>query len=208
MLTSIPCLPSPLPVAFPPLLPGPPPVPPFEPGIPFAEPPGTPACLPSGEMETRAARLPRGGTTGAGGAGAAEIAMNIAGFPFARLGCAVPTSGAGPASPVCACCAIRGAAPAFNSSFGRAGPLDVTGSAISPGFCSNAGTSGSGAAVTVAGRRSRGRNFESICWSICSRGRAGPGNGCICTMFGRFGRIFGGSIGAAELISVWRGCVG
>src|SRR5712692_10310101 len=29
-----------------------------------------------------------------------------------------------------------------------------------------------------------------------------------CTILGRFGRIFGGSRGAAELINVWRGCVG
>ncbi len=82
MLTSMPFLPLPLPVAVPSLLSGPPPALPA-PGMLFGEPPGTPGCLPSGEMETRAAKFPWGGTTGAGGPGVAERAMNVAAFPFA-----------------------------------------------------------------------------------------------------------------------------
>src|SRR5579884_3886809 len=81
------------------LFPAPPPVPPllavFPSEEPFAlsgpagEPPGTPGVLPSGEMETRAARFPRGGcTTGAGGPGVAERAMNVAAAPFDDAGCA------------------------------------------------------------------------------------------------------------------------
>jgi len=86
MLTSMSFFAPPLPVAVPPLLSGPPPALPFAPGIPFGEPPSTPGCLPSGEMETRAARFPCGGcTTGAGGAGVAEREMNVVAFPFATL---------------------------------------------------------------------------------------------------------------------------
>src|SRR5258708_36003656 len=43
---------------------------------------------------------------------------------------------------------------------------------------------------------------------MCRRGRGGPGISWNCTILGRDGRIFGGSRGAAELINVWRGCVG
>src|SRR6202140_2025146 len=85
------------------------------------------AVLPSGKIETRAAVLPAGGATGAGGAGCAESAISALGPPLAAVNCVAPTSGAGPASPVCAFCATRGAAPAFNSSFGRAGPLCAAG---------------------------------------------------------------------------------
>src|SRR5882724_6348925 len=102
MLMSIPVFPPPL-VPVPPLLPGPPPAAPAAPAAPFGEPPGTPGCLPSGEMEIRAARFPCGiCAIGAGGAGAAESTMNVAEFPFEALDCAAPTSGAGPASPSCA----------------------------------------------------------------------------------------------------------
>src|SRR5207245_10960089 len=97
MLTSMPFFTLPLPVAFPPLmLAGPPAAPPFAAGVPFGEPPGTPGCLPSGEMETRAARFPCGGTTGAGGPGVAERAMKVAAFPLATPDWAELTSGAGP----------------------------------------------------------------------------------------------------------------
>src|SRR2546429_7606203 len=64
MLTSIPLLAALFPVLVPPLLAG---GPPTANGVPFGEPPGTPGFLPSGEMETRAARFPLGGATGAGG---------------------------------------------------------------------------------------------------------------------------------------------
>ena len=205
MLISIALFPFPL------LVPVPPAGPPAFPAAPetsLGEPPGTPGCLPSGEMESRAARFPCGGTKGAGGPGVAESAMNVAGSSFAPLVSAVPSSGAGLASPVCAR-PTRGAAPAFNSSFGRAGALGETGMAISAGFWSNADTSGRGATVTIAPRRRpRGFNLASVCSLICNLGRAGPGNCWNCTMSGRLGRIFGGSIGAAELTSVCRGCVG
>src|SRR5438034_1833850 len=122
MLTSIPFFALPLPVPVPPLLAEPPPEPPFAPGVPFGAPPGTPGCLPSGERETRAARFPCGGTTGAGGAGDAERAMKVAAaFPFATPDWAEATSGAGTTSVICARCATRGAEPAFSSNLGRAG---------------------------------------------------------------------------------------
>src|SRR5438034_996427 len=109
MLTSIPFFALPLPVPVPPLLAEPPPEPPFAPGVPFGAPPGTPGCLPSGERETRAARFPCGGTTGAGGAGDAERAMKVAAaFPFATPDWAEATSGAGTTSVICARCGPRG----------------------------------------------------------------------------------------------------
>src|SRR2546429_5220273 len=67
MLTSTPLFPA---FVAPPLVPAPP----TAPAAAFGAPPGTPGLLPSGEIETRAARFPSGGVTGAGGAGAAERA--------------------------------------------------------------------------------------------------------------------------------------
>ena len=58
MLMAMPFFPPPLPVPVPPPLDELPPAPPLEPRAPFAEPPETPGCLPSGEIETRAARFP------------------------------------------------------------------------------------------------------------------------------------------------------
>jgi len=133
--------------------------------------------------------------------------MKVAEFPFATLDCA-PTSGAGPASTSCMRAATRGAAPAFNWSFGRAGAWAESTRGMSPGLSAISGASGAGAPATVAARRSRGRSFARASWLICKRGRAGPGDCWNCTIFGRFGRIFGGSSGAAELIKVCRGCVG
>ena len=197
---------------FPALFPGPvpPPVPgglaaPLALGVPFCGPPGTPGCFPSGEMETRAARFPCGGATGTGGAGLAESAIKVEELPLKPASCVAPTSGAGPASPACAFCAMRGAAPVFSSTFGRAGPVGVVTIAKSPSFCSKTGTSGAGASLTVATRRCFGCSLASSSLLITSRGFAGPGISWICTMFGRLGRIFGGSGGAVELISVWRG---
>src|SRR3989441_12366974 len=109
MLTSIPFFPLPLPDPVLPPLSDPLPAPPFAPGVPLGEPPGTPGCLPSGEMETRAARFPCDATTGAGGAGDADSAINVAAFPFVTPDCAEPTSGTGSTSPVCEGCATRGA---------------------------------------------------------------------------------------------------
>src|SRR6202171_4521792 len=78
-----------------------------------------------------AAVLPCGGSTGAGGAGLAESAISALSPPLAAVNCVALTSGAGPASPDCAFCATRGAAPAFNSSLGRAGPLCAAGRLMS-----------------------------------------------------------------------------
>ena len=125
-------------------------------GVPFCEPPGTPGCFPSGEMETCAARFPCGGATGAGGAGLAESAIKVEELPPRPASCVAATSGAGPASPVCALCAMRGAAPVFSSTFGRAGPVGVATIAKSPSFCSKTGTSGAGA--WSIGRRRKGRD--------------------------------------------------
>ena len=94
------------------------------------------------------------------------------------------------------------AGPAFNSSLGRAGAFGASGIATSPIFCSNDGTSGSGAALTFLTRRSRGRNFASASSLICKRGFAGPGNLWNCTILGKFGSSLGGSKGALGLISV------
>src|ERR1700691_2567259 len=81
----------------PPALAADPPAPPL-PSVPFGEPPGTPARGPSGEIETRAERFPCGTlTTGAGGAGAADIAIRrckLSSPPDA----AAPITGAAPAS--------------------------------------------------------------------------------------------------------------
>ena len=150
--------------------------PPFALAAPLGAPPGTPGFLPSGERETRAARFPCGGATGAGGAGVAESAIKVAEFPFAPTTCVAPTSGAGPAPPFRFFCAMRGAAPAFNSSFGRAGPLAVAIIAKSPGVCSKTGTSGAGASCTVATRRCFGCSLASSSLLMSSRGRRGPGS--------------------------------
>ena len=77
--------------------------------------------LPSGEIATRAARFPCGGAIGASGPGMADNAINVAAFSVEDPTRCPPTSGAGPASTAFFSCAIRGAAPALNSSFGRAG---------------------------------------------------------------------------------------
>jgi len=52
--------------------------------------------------------------------------------------------------------------------------------------------SGAGAAVNLTLRSSRGRNFESVSWLICRRGRAGPGL-LELHHIGRIGSSFGGS---------------
>src|SRR6266852_692059 len=100
-----------------------------------------PLGLPSGEAETRAARFPCGGCTGAAGPGFAESAIKAFGAPLAAVSCVAPTSGAGPASPDCVFCASRGAAPALISSLGLAGPLCAAGRLMSATCCSMLGMS-------------------------------------------------------------------
>src|SRR5271163_991548 len=84
-------------VPAPPTLAADPPDPPLS-AAPFAEPPGAPDLLPSGEIATRAERFPCGTlTSGAGGAGDAEIAIKRC--KLASPGeTAAPISGAAPAS--------------------------------------------------------------------------------------------------------------
>src|ERR1700731_1353164 len=134
--------------------------------------------------------------------------MNVVAFALVTVDWEEPTSGAGSVPPVCARDATRGAAPVFNSNFGRAGAFGSMAGAISESFWSSVGRSGAGAEVNLTLRSSRGRNLESVSWLICRRWPAGPGVRWNWTRLGRFGRIFGGSGGAAELINVWRGCVG
>src|SRR2546421_2420465 len=205
ILTFMSFFPLPLPVADPPLLVGPPPL---APGAPFGEPLGTPGCLPSGEMETCAARFPGGGVMGAGGPGAVESAMRVETFPFVTPDWAELTSGAGSTSLASARGARRGAAPAFSSNFGRAGAFGNMDGAISASFWSSEGRSGAGAVVRFTLRTSRGRSLDKVSWLICKRGRAGPAVCWSSTILGRFGRIFGGTRGAAELIRVCRGWFG
>src|ERR1700735_1219774 len=96
-------------VPAPPALAAVPPDPPF-PAAPFAEPPGAPDLPPSGEIATRDERFPCGTlTSGAGGAGAAEIATKRCKLssPAEAVG---PTTGAAPAST----CALRRSGAEFD----------------------------------------------------------------------------------------------
>lgn len=77
MLTAVEFFPVALPVAEPPRLSEVPPAPPFVAAVDAGWPPGTPGCLPSGEIATRAARFPCGGALGAAGPGVAESAMKV-----------------------------------------------------------------------------------------------------------------------------------
>src|SRR5262249_14688923 len=119
MLTPIEFSPAPSPPPVPPPLPGAPALPVAPGAVVFGEPPGTPPFSPPAKIEIRAPRLPAGGSTGAAGAGLADNAMSAVALPSAALSRAL-TSGAATASPVRVRSATRGAAPEFNSSFGRA----------------------------------------------------------------------------------------
>jgi len=141
---------------------------------------------------------------GAGGAGVAESAMKVAEFPFEALDCAAPTSGAGPASPSCARRATRARLPRSIQVLAapersRKRHRDIADFLLKRRHI----------------RKRRGshlRNSALARAQLCERlfadlqaRRAGPGILLNCRMLGRSGRIFGGSIGAAELIKVWRG---
>jgi len=180
--------------------------PPFPPSVELDEEPVAPG-FPSGEMETRAARLPCGtGTTGAGGAGFAESAISVLeASPAAET---AGTSGAAAVSPSCARAATRGAEPVLICSLGFAGPAGAAAMLISAGRCSTFGRSGAGVSATAAFFVSRGLSFAND-FSLISRcGRAGACAEPSCTMLGIGGRIFGASGGAAGSMSVCRGCVG
>src|SRR5262245_20181009 len=123
------------------------PLSPLELGFASGEPPGTPGFFPSGEMATRAARFPGGGTTGAGGPGVAESATSVCPEPSGELS-GPATSGSGRAAPSCLRCAARGAEPALICSLGRSGPEFIARS-ISPLRCSVNCTSGAAAASVL-----------------------------------------------------------
>src|SRR5215471_8397143 len=106
------------------------PLDPLELGLASGEPPGTPGFFPSGEMVTRAARFPGGGTTGAGGPGVAESATSVCPEPSGEVS-EPATSGSGRAAPSCLRCAARGAEPALICSLGRSGP-EFMASSVSP----------------------------------------------------------------------------
>ena len=81
MLTVVEFVPAIFPEAEPPWLSAAPPRPPLlfsGKGLP----PGTPGCLPSGEMETRAMRFPCGGALGATGPDVAESAIRVEALGF------------------------------------------------------------------------------------------------------------------------------
>src|ERR1700686_4963249 len=113
-----------MPVAFfpPPLLPAASVFPPMD-AEDAGAPPGTPGCLPSGEIATRADKFPSGtGTAGAGGAGEAERAIRVPVEPAGAFDAEGETSGAAARLPSCLRAPSRGAEPALISSFGFAGP--------------------------------------------------------------------------------------
>src|SRR5271156_703976 len=108
----------------------------FSPAEEFSgEPPVAPGW-PSGEMATRAARLPCGtGMAAAGGAGADERAISVEEAPGEPAGRASANSGAAAGSPDWVRWARRGAAPAFKASLGRAGPVGVACIGRAAGCC-------------------------------------------------------------------------
>src|SRR5277367_2710189 len=136
-------------VPAPPTLAADPPDPPLS-AAPFAEPPGAPDLLPSGEIATRDERFPCGTlTSGAGGAGVAEIAIR-------RCKLSSPAEAAGPitgAEPASAC-TLRWAGAEFDMGFtGNLGCAFARGDGAmvsGPAFLSGAATSG--AATSLAAR--------------------------------------------------------
>src|ERR1700676_2391668 len=82
MLTVVEFVPAIFPGAEPPTLSAVPPTPPLLFSLGKGLPPRTPGCLPSGEMETRAARFPCGGALGVTGPGVAERAMSVEALAF------------------------------------------------------------------------------------------------------------------------------
>src|SRR5258708_13995727 len=91
-----------------------------------------PLAGPSGEMETRAARLPCGGCTGAGGAGLAESAIKTFRPPLLAGHFASPHSRPGPASPDRPFFAAALSAPPFHLRFLLAGPPSPAGELYAP----------------------------------------------------------------------------
>src|ERR1700683_877021 len=118
----------------------------------FSEPPGAPDLAPSGEIAMRAARFPCGTlTSGAGGAGAAEIAIKRCKLssPAEAVG---PITGAAPAS----AWALRRSGAEFDMGLtGIFGCAFATGDGAmfsGPAFLSGLATSGAAVSVTARWR--------------------------------------------------------
>src|SRR6202050_1719603 len=170
----------------------------------FSEPPGAPALVPSGEIAMRAARFPCGTlTSGAGGAGAAEIAIKRCRLS-SPAEVAGPITGAAPASAWALRRSATGLDIGFTGSFGSAFTLGDEAMFSWASFLSVLATSG---AVRSAMARccTRGATTEG---EIRSCGFAGWGEvAAHSAMLGICGTIFGGVAGASGWINGWRGCV-
>src|SRR5258708_7438862 len=172
-------------------------------------PPDAPSFLPSGEIATRADKLPSGtGTAGAGGAGEAERAIRVPVEPAGAFDAEGATSGAAASSPSCFRAPSRGVEPALISTFGFAGPFCWAIRLTSEGLCSRFGKSGEGTSVVATVFFVFGRSSLSVRSLISRRGRGGTATEARCTMLGMSGKLFGASSGAAGFTRVCRGCVG
>src|SRR5277367_2562147 len=179
-------------VPAPPTLAADPPDPPLS-AASFAEPPGAPDLLPSGEIATRAERLPCGTlTSGAGGAGVAEIAIKRCKLS-SPAEAVEPITGAAPAS----ACALRRSGAEFDMGFtGILGCAFATGDgAMFSGPALLSGLATSGAAVWLTARCCTcGATTEG---AIRSCGFAGSVEvAAHSAMLGICGTIFGGAAGA------------
>ena len=166
-----------------------------------AAPPELPGLGPSGEIETRAARFPAGIAGGGTGAGVAESAISVSLLP-ARP----PTSGAVAFVSVF-CGAARGADIGFTGSSGFVGACRDEAILIAPACFSGAEISGAAAFEAARDAGVFGRRDPSSFAVSCGFGRSGcrPAS---CTMLESAGKNLGGSCGALDWISAWRGCVG
>ena len=183
-------------------LPPPPPV--LSPPAPTLEavPPGVPGLVPSGEMETRAERFPAGiAGGGATGAGVAESAMSVSLSPVRP-----PMYGAAALASAFRGVA-RGADIGFTGSSGFGAACEDEAMSIAPGCFSSGEISGSATFEALTGAGVFGRKEVSSLAVSCNFGRSGW-RLASCTMFGRAGKILGGSCGALVWTSVCRGCVG
>ena len=161
---------------FPPLMkmpsgPRPPPPaadPPFAP-FPSVEPPGTPGCNPSGEIERRAERFPAG-TDGGGatGAGVAESAIRV--LPSPVVCCAI-SGAAAFVSPLCR--AARGADIGLIGRTGLGGACADEAMSISPACFSCTNTSGTTAFCARLDAGDFGRIAASCSGVSRNFGRAG-----------------------------------
>ena len=145
--------------------------------------------------------------TGAGGPGAAEIAIRVEEAEEA-VEAARGTSGAAELSPDCERSASRGADAGLICSFGFAGPASEVVILSAAVCCSRLDISGVGVAAVATRLAVLGRSLASVFSLISMRGRAGACDAASWTTLGISGRNLGASCGAEGLINVCRGCVG